>query len=49
MQKGMSKEIRTKFITNMIHSEDVDGQFFDEWKVELQKELPSFWESLNRH
>ena len=47
MQSGISKEIRTKFLTNLIHDDEIDDLTFDEWKFELQKELPSFWESVN--
>ena len=29
-------------------NEDIDESTFILWKSELQKELPSFWETLNR-
>jgi len=49
MQSGMSKEIRTKFLNNLLHDDEIDDLTFDEWKFELQKELPSFWESVNHN
>jgi hypothetical protein len=44
--EGKSKGTRTKYFKNIKREEDIDDFTFHVWKSELQKELPSFWESL---
>ncbi len=44
--EGALKEARTKHLKNIKREEDIDDFTFHIWKSELQKELPSFWESL---
>ena len=46
--EGMPKDTRTKFLTNIIREEDIDELTFHIWKSELQKELPTFWESISK-
>ena len=42
------KESRTIFFRNAGRNGNIDGNMFNMWKAELQKELPSFWESMNK-
>jgi len=42
---GMHKEICNDILENS-NSGDIDNSTFLLWKSELQKELPSFWESM---
>jgi len=42
----MSQEVRTNFFKNIKKEGDIDDVTFGVWKSELQKELPSFWESM---
>lgn len=44
----MPKELKTKIIRAIKNEFDSDDIDFNIWKSELQKELPSFWESMNR-
>ena len=46
--EGMPKETRTRFLTNIVREENIDDFTFDLWKAELEKELPSFWESISK-
>lgn len=45
---GMPRETRTRFFTNIRREEDYNDLMFNMWKSELQKELPSFWESISK-
>ena len=38
-------ELQTHLIKN-INKEELDESNFNLWKLELQKELPMFWESM---
>lgn len=44
----MSKNKYIKFFKNIKSEGDIDENTFNIWKSELQKELPSFWESMKR-
>jgi len=41
------KESRTSFLRSYKKEEILDDKTFNFWKNELQKELPTFWESMN--
>ena len=45
--KGLTPETRS-FFRNLKREEEIDEATFDQWKVELQKDLPEFWTSLNQ-
>ena len=36
------------FFKNIKREEELDDSTFDMWKLELQKDLPTFWESMTR-
>lgn len=40
-----NNELQTHFIKN-INKEELNDSTFTLWKLELQKELPMFWESM---
>ncbi len=40
-----NNELQTCLIKNL-NKEDLDDSTFSLWKLELQKELPMFWESM---
>ena len=42
------QEPRTSFFGIIKREEDLDEPTFDLWKSELEKELPSFWQEMNR-
>ncbi len=42
------QEPRTSLFGIIKKEEDLDESTFDFWKEELQKELPAFWEEMNR-
>jgi len=46
----MLMENRTKFFRNGRREGEIDESTFTtwKWKTELQKELPSFWESMKK-
>lgn len=44
----MSKTKYLKIFRNIRNEADIDEKTFNTWKSELQKELPSFWESMRR-
>ena len=46
--KGMPKETRNRFFTNIRREEDYNDYMFNIWKSELKKELPNFWESISK-
>ena len=46
--EGMLMENRTKFFRNGRREGEIDETTFTIWKTELQKELPSFWESMKK-
>jgi len=46
--KGMLMENRTKFLRNGKREREIDDSTFTTWKLELEKELPSFWESMTK-
>ncbi len=46
--EGIQKKNRSKFFHNIKKDGFIDDQTFYNWKSELQKELPSFWESMSR-
>ena len=45
---GMQQETRSKFFMNIRREEGIDEFTFDMWKLELQRELPVFWEMMNK-
>jgi hypothetical protein len=55
MEKGMRMEkdndilqdSRTSFFGMIKREEELDDSTFNDWKSELEKELPSFWEEMN--
>ena len=44
---GLTSETRS-FFRNFKREEDIDELTFHQWKTELQKDLPEFWESMNQ-
>jgi hypothetical protein len=42
------EEIRNSFFGNNTTEPELDEDTFDMWKEELQKELSTFWRSMNR-
>ena len=44
----MLMENHTKFFRNGKKEGEIDDSTFTVWKSELQKELPSFWESMTK-
>ena len=44
----MSKKKYIKILSRIKNESDIDENTFNMWKSELQKELPSFWESMRR-
>ena len=46
-EKGLTPETRN-FFRNFKKEEDIDDRTFDQWKLELQKEIPNFWEAVNK-
>ncbi len=42
------QESRTIFFRNAGRNGNIDENMFNMWKAELQKGLPSFWESMNK-
>jgi len=44
----MQQKKNSKFIIGFKGEADIDEHTFDIWKSELQKELPSFWDSMQR-
>jgi hypothetical protein len=42
------QDSRTIFFNNSKEKVEVDDFTFGIWKSELQKELPSFWESIKK-
>lgn len=48
MEKSiLIQEPRTSFFGIIKREEELDDSTFNEWKSELQKELPVFWEEMN--
>ncbi len=45
---GMKQFKRSKFIAGFMGEDGIDDDTFNMWKSELQKELPSFWDSMSR-
>lgn len=46
-EKGLTPETRS-FFRNFKKEDDIDDLTFHQWKLELQKEIPNFWESVNK-
>ena len=46
-KKGLTPETRS-FFRNFKKEEEIDDYTFDQWKTELQKEIPNFWESMTK-
>ena len=46
-EKGLTPETRS-FFRNFKKEEEIDDVTFDQWKNELQKDLPEFWHSMNQ-
>jgi len=46
-ENGLTPETR-RFFRNFKKEEDIDEPTFDQWKNELQKDLPEFWQTLNQ-
>lgn len=46
-ERGLTPETR-KFFRNFKKEEELDDYTFDQWKLELQKEIPNFWEAVNK-
>ena len=44
-EKGLTPETRN-FFRNFKKEGEIDDSTFDQWKTELQKDLPQFWESM---
>jgi len=45
---GMQQKKNSKYFINLNREEDIDERTFEIWKSELQKELPSFWDSMQK-
>jgi len=41
-----TREARKNFFKGLRKEGDLDESTFDVWKSELQKDLPTFWESM---
>ena len=41
------QDINASFLRNNKQGTELDDSTFNMWKSELQKELPSFWESMS--
>ena len=46
-EKGLTPETR-RFFRNLKKEEEIDELTFDQWKSELQKDLPEFWQTMNQ-
>jgi hypothetical protein len=46
-QDGQIKE-HSMLILDYKQEDDIDEHTFNIWKMELQKELPSFWDAMSR-
>jgi len=46
-EKGLTPETRN-FFRNFKREEEIDDLTFDQWKNELEKDLPEFWRSMNQ-
>jgi len=44
----MLTERRTNFLKNITKEEKLDDTTFSVWKTELLKELPLFWETMQK-
>jgi hypothetical protein len=44
---NLTNESRNSFL-KLFKAKDIDEITFDDWKSELEKELPIFWEEMNR-
>jgi hypothetical protein len=43
----MLQDNRTSFFGRIRREEELDESTFNNWKIELEKELPSFWEEMS--
>jgi len=43
----MLQDSRTSFFGRIKREEELDETTFDDWKSELERGLPSFWEEMN--
>ena len=43
----MLQDTRTSFFGIIRREEELDDSTFNNWKTELEKELPSFWEEMS--
>ena len=41
-----TKQVRKNFFKGLRKEGDLDESTFNDWKSELQKDLPTFWESM---
>jgi hypothetical protein len=44
---NMLQDSRTSFFGMIRREEELDDSTFNNWKTELEKELPSFWEEMS--
>lgn len=45
--EGLTPEAR-RFFRNLKREEEIDDSTFNEWKIELEKDLPEFWKTMNQ-
>ena len=45
-ENKLLQDSRTSFFGIIKREEDIDDLTFDDWKSELEKELPNFWEEM---
>jgi len=46
-ENGLTPETR-RFFRNFKKEDEIDEVTFDQWKTELQENLPEFWQTLNQ-
>lgn len=47
INNDMLQDTRTSFFGRIRREEELDESTFNNWKTELEKELPSFWEEMS--
>ena len=45
--EGLTPETRS-FFRNLKREEEIDDSTFNEWKIELEKDLPEFWRTMKQ-
>ena len=47
INNDMLQDTRTSFFGRIRREEELDDSTFNNWKSELEKDLPSFWEEMS--